>query len=78
MLKYKTDLANHKDGSKQLYRTRVERKIQKQSNGKENQKDTWFRSGGATSTLTVPTTPGGALADEVRKALSRVTSPQEH
>ena len=75
VLKYKTDLTNHVEGKKCLYRTGVERQQQKEMRGKQNQNDTWFRSGGATSTLTVPTTPGGCLADDVRKSLLQGRQP---
>ena len=74
ILKYKTDLSNHVEGIKPLYRTRVEREHQNLSCSKE--RHTWFRSSGATSTLTVPTTPGGTLADEVRRNLDRSRQPE--
>ena len=38
-------------------------------------KDTWFRSGGYTSTLTVPATPDGLLAKQVRKKLDKERQP---
>ena len=40
-----------------------------------NQKDTWFRKDGATSTFTVPVTPNGVLADRVRKNLLQGRQP---
>ena len=46
-------------------------------NNKDSQKDTWFRSSGATSILTVPATPEGFLADKVRKNLERGRQPAE-
>ena len=42
----------------------------------KKQRDTWFREGGATSTLTVPATPGGSLATEVKRNLSRGRQPE--
>ena len=38
-------------------------------------KDTWFRTNGATSTLTVPATPNGLLAELFRKNLKESQSP---
>ena len=38
-------------------------------------RDTWFRTGGFTSTLTVPVTPDGALADKVKKNLDKGRQP---
>ena len=57
-----------------MFRTREERE-QCEERKRKNQKDTWFRSGGATSTLTVPVTPNGALADTIRKNLLRGRQP---
>ena len=39
-------------------------------------KDTWFRSGGYTSTLTVTATPAGSLAEKVRRNLKRGRQPK--
>jgi hypothetical protein len=33
------------------------------------QKDTWFRVGGSTSTITVPATTNGILAEKIRENL---------
>ena len=74
ILKYKTDLTNHLEGKKCLYRTRAERENQNHEIRKE--RHNWFRSSGATSTLTVPTTPGGSLANEVRRNLDRSRQPE--
>jgi hypothetical protein len=39
------------------------------------QKDTWFRVGGSTSTITVPVTPNGLLAEQIRENLKRSRQP---
>ena len=41
-----------------------------------NQRDTWFRSGGHTSTLTVPATDNSSLAEIVRKNLEMGRQPK--
>ena len=74
--KYRTDLANHVEGRKTMYRSREERENMKDNTRGSSQKDTWFRAGGATSTLTVPVTPGGILADRVRMNLTRGRQPE--
>ena len=73
ILKYQTDLANHHEGKKVMFRSRKERIEQNISTN--CRKDTWFRSGGATSTLTVPITPGGILAEKVRRNLDKGRQP---
>ena len=61
LAKYETELSNHMEGKKPLYRLREERIQMKESNNLKNQKDTWLRSNGATRTLTVPATPHDSL-----------------
>ena len=75
ILKYQVDLSNHLEGKRTMYRSRCERLQQKESQKNGNLKDTWFRSGGATSTLTVPATPNGELADLVRRNLEKSRQP---
>ena len=60
--RYQADLSNHLEGRKCQYRSRRERIEQNHLNKKNSQKDTWFRSSGATSILTVPATPGGNIS----------------
>ena len=73
--KYDTDLSNHEEGRKKMYRSRQERTEMKSSRTVFGQRDTWFRSGGFTSTLTVPATPNGLLAEIVRKNLDKGRQP---
>ena len=54
-----------------MYRSRKEREEQKRTNGVLNMKDTWFRRGGYTGTLSVPSTPGGKLAAMVEENLKK-------
>ena len=72
--RYKTELSNHLEEKVRMFRTREERE-QCEDRKRKNQKDTWFRSDGATSTLTVPVTPNGALADKIRKNILRGRQP---
>jgi hypothetical protein len=44
--KYRTDLANHVEGRKTMYRSREERENMKDNTRGSSQKDTWFRAGG--------------------------------
>ena len=74
IMKYRADLSNHLEGRKRMYRTREERQEQNQQ-GRACTRDTWFRTKGATSTLTVPATPKGTLANLVRENLERSRRP---
>ena len=64
--RYETELSNHLEERLRMYRSREERNAMKEQNKVSNLRDTWFRSGGYTSTLTVPATPDGVLAERVR------------
>ena len=59
-----------------MYRTREEREAMKEANKFSCQRDTWFRTGGFTSTLTVPVTPMGVLANKVRANLAKGREPE--
>ena len=74
--KYLVEISNHLEGKKRMYRSRQERQTMKEASKVDKQRDTWFRAGGATSTLTVPATPDGILADEIRKNLCKGRQPQ--
>ena len=67
--KYLAELSNHLEGKIKLYRTREERLEMSEANKVKKLRDTWFREGGATSTLTVPATP------EVKNNLNRGRQP---
>ena len=73
--KYEADLSNHLEGKKTMYRSRKERTEMKSSSIVSSQRDTWFRSGGFTSTLTVPATANGLLAEMVRSNLDKGRQP---
>ena len=73
--KYMSSLSNHLEGDRPLYRSREEREKQKQETKALSMSDTWFRKSGATSTLCVPPTPGGALAKMVEKNLELGRQP---
>ena len=55
--RYISTLSNHQEGVCNMYRSSQERIDQKKTTSILNQKYTWFRAGGATSTLCVPPTP---------------------
>ena len=76
IIKYEKNLCNHLDGKQLMYRTRSEQKEMKNVLKGWNEKDTWFRTGGYTSTLTVPVTPGGVLADQVRRNMEKGRQPE--
>jgi hypothetical protein len=65
--RYQAELSNHLEGRKPLYRSREERESSKDASRIVSQKETWFRAEEATSTLTVPSSPDGLLAEKVRK-----------
>jgi hypothetical protein len=73
--RYQTELTNHLEGKKKLYRSRLERIEMTEKNKFAAQKDTWFRTGGTTSTITVPATPNGLLSDKIRNNLKRGRQP---
>ena len=75
--KYKNNLANHKSGSKMMFRTKEEREEFYESNGGRKNKATWFRGGKdrVTTTTMVPTTPGGQLAVQMKSALASCPAP---
>ena len=69
--RYEPELSNHLEERLRMYRSREERNAMKEQNKVSNLRDTWFRSGGYTSTLTVPATPDGVLAERVRESLDK-------
>ena len=74
-VKYLASLSNHQEEKKNMYRNKKERLEQKQTNKALTGNDTWFRKGGFTSTLTVPSTPGGFLASKVEDNLMKGRQP---
>ena len=63
--RYQGELSNHLEGRKVMFRSREEREEARSAKQVSSQRDTWFRAGGATSTITVPVTPDGRLAERV-------------
>ena len=59
--KYKKNLDNHMHGIKTMFRMKEEREEQIKAIGGKHTKANWFRNtkDNTTSTMTVPTTPGG-------------------
>ena len=74
--RYIYTLSNHQEGVCNMYRSSQERINQKKTTSILNQKDTWFRAGGATSTLCVPPTPRSELAKLVEANLGRSRQPE--
>ena len=58
-----------------MYRNRVERHTEVEARGGRSTKANWFRRGGVTTTLSVPTTYGGKLAAVVKMGLERCIPP---
>ena len=75
LAKYAKSLSNHLEEVWPMYRSRQERDQQQRTAGMFNRKDTWFRRGGATSTLSVPPTPGRGLAQMVEEKLKEGRQP---
>ena len=73
--KYESDLSNHQEGIKTMYRTGQERITMNEERKVSAQRDTWFRSDGFTSTLTVPATQDGSLVDRIRRNLDQGRQP---
>jgi hypothetical protein len=71
---YKTIVDNNSNGTKPIYRSKQERRDQKLKEGISN-KATWFRKGGFTATLTVPTTKDSTLVNSTRRALDVAPGP---
>ena len=63
-----------KEGKRIRYRNREEIEAMK-SNKSGTSSNTWFLQGSHTSVLNVPSTPGGALASKLRKAIGRHKAP---
>ena len=55
--RYEVEFSNHLEEKVRLYRNRKERIKMKEDSKMSSQKNTWFRVGGFSSTLTVPATP---------------------
>ena len=73
--KYSKSLENHINGEKIMYRNRLERQTEVEARGGKSTKANWFRSGGVTTTLSVPTTCVGKLAAMVKTGLERCIPP---
>jgi hypothetical protein len=71
---YANIVKNDSDNSKPMYRSKEERRKQKEEEGVSN-KGTWFRKGGYTATYTVPATRDSTLVLSTRQALERTTGP---
>ena len=74
LARYETSLHSHRSGTKRMYRTKGEREAHIRTVGKTS-KDDWFKKGGFTNCLTIPTTPGGRLAALVRETLEKCPAP---
>ena len=74
LARYETSLQNHRSGTKRMYRTKSEKEAHIRTVGKSS-KDDWFKKGGFTHCLTIPTTPGGRLAALVMESLEKCPAP---
>ena len=66
--RYEAELSNHLEEKVRMYRSREERNTMEEQTKVSSLRDTWFRSGGYTSTLTVP-------AERVKKSLEKSRQP---
>ena len=69
--KVETDMRNYMELGRPLYRNK-----QIRSQIVKTDKTTWFRSEGATATLTVPVTKGSTLARRLRETVAQVKGPK--
>ena len=73
LARYQSSLKNHQSKTRRMYRNKAERVAA--SSSTKTDKSTWFRKGGYTNTLAVPVTPGGSLAEMVKKFLEKCPAP---
>ena len=75
--KYKKNLDNHMKGIKTMFRTKEEREEQINATGGRKTKANWFRNtrDNTTTTMTVPTTPGGLLLKNLQTSLASCPAP---
>ena len=79
--KYEKDLRDHENRTKNMYRNREERELEKEQKGGEMKKDSWFRKKEVrgqqktTSILRVPYT-AGILKQKMANILKRVKQPK--
>ena len=68
-------LKNNKTGTKKMFRSREEiEEFWERRGGKVDNQD-WFRKGGATGVLYIPSTEGEVLKREVERVLAREVGP---
>ena len=71
LAKTDNDRRNYEELGRPLYRDKLTR-----AQVVKSDKSTWFRSEGATTTLTVPVTEGSILAKRLREVVARVQGPR--
>ena len=71
LAKVENDARNLRDLGRPLYRSKEER-----ARASKVDKSTWFRKGGATTTLTVPVTKNSELAKRLRIVVAKVEGPK--
>jgi hypothetical protein len=71
---YSNIVTNDESGTKPMYRSKGDRKVQKEKEGIMN-KSNWFHKGGYTATYTVPSTRDSTLVTSTRQALDSTTGP---
>ena len=70
-------LKNNKTGTKKMFRSREEiEEFWERRGGKVDNQD-WFRKGGATGVLYIPSTEGEVLKKEVERVLAREVGPRK-
>ena len=72
LARYNNNLWNYKNLDRTLYCSKEER-----SNQIKPDKNTWFRTQGATATQMVPVRPGGELIVRLKRVLTSVKSPRD-
>ena len=75
LARYDNNLKLNNEENKPIYRSKPERIEQKLKEGIKN-KSNWYREGGFTATLSIPTTSGDKLITSVKEAIKREPGPK--
>ena len=78
--KYTKELSNHREGTKDMYRSREVRQKEMNERGGKNTRDSWYKKGQngqhATSVMKIPYTQGSILKKRIQKKLTKMTPPE--
>lgn len=80
--KFSNELNNHKEGKKDMYRTREVRQREMNERGGRNTRDSWYKKGKnegqqATSVMKIPYTENSILKKRVQEKMNKLTPPEK-